>query len=1137
MDAIELARQRASELHDALVHLGEDPTKPYELVRREAGRRDIEVRAYRPGDSMLAGGRALYDADARTIRHEETGDAFLNAFLVAHEIGHAESGGEIKRSPTREVDWNRSADPAATGADRVIDYSRNARQEVQMDLFARELLFPRPLARRWHLDEGLSASQIADRLQAPYDLVAVQLFDALFLPPVPAVKTKPTKSKDLNPEQRDAAEYLGGSLLVKSGPGTGKTQTLVGRLEFLKKLEVDPESILVLTFSNKAAEEMSDRALAIWPEAAGAAWIGTFHSFGLDIVRRFHDRLDLPVEPRLIDSTQAIALLEDEFARLDLQHFKDLWDPTEKLRGILAAISRAKDEVVDAEAYLALSEAMRRSAETDQEIAAAERCIEIARVYEAYERLKASRGAVDFGDLMALPTKLLESERSVRDQLRVRYAHVLVDEYQDVNRASVRLLKALKPDGDGLWVVGDAKQSIYRFRGASSFNISRFGSEDFPGGQIKSLKTNYRSSQEICDQFVAFAQLGIVAAEPSVHAKAFRGKSGGKPIFVSVGTKDNEIDEVALRIRRAHAAGCAYRDQAVLCKGNDRVSELARGLEERGIPVLYLGPLFDRTEVKEVLAIVSLLTDPRAMGLACTSAMLEFAMMVDDVAKCVAHLAEVAKLQPLDWKTKLSGLTGLSEQGRSGLAAIVGALEGLSAQSTTWRAFATVFLDNTRLAARIAKRARQGEPLPAIALWQLQNFLRSVRIERKGYPVTDLLNHVRRLAILSDERELRDLPSAAQAHDAVRLMTIHGSKGLEFKALHLPSLTKASLPSSANSNPSLPPPDGMIEGGAHSGLAAQKEGHDEEQECLFFVALSRAEDQITMYAPSRQANGRRQSRSPFIDHIEAWFETRNPIADLVESQPRAEVVEVSFEVPLRLSPSQLALYEKCARRFLYAHVLKLGGRRSETAFMKMHSAVQAMVDELLAPEQGSPSATELGRLFGRHWAAHGPTDHGYAESYERAARRLIGFLVELRADEAPEPTESLELDVGDARIVVRPDERTRTGDRRLVLRRVRTGRRTYDATDTLDAAAYQLAAGPYGEIEFVFLSDESRALIEMSERKLNSRRERIEAAGTKIIAGEFPANAKQPSRTCPRCPYFFICSQPPTGRVTKNSLD
>ena len=1085
---------------------------------------------------MLSGGRALYDENAGTIRHEDTGDVFLNAFLVAHEIGHAEYGGHVELGPTHDVDLGRSADPAASGANRIVDYSRRSRQEVQMDLFARELLFPRALARRWHLDEGLSASQIADRLQAPYDMVAVQMFDGLLLPRVPSAEPKPRKSNALNPEQAEAARHLGGPLLLRAGPGTGKTQTLVGRLEYLKSQAVDPASVLVLTFSNKAAEEMSERALAIWPEAVGSVWIGTFHSFGLDIVRRFHDRLKLPGDPRLIDATEAIALLEEEFARLDLQHFKDLWDPTDKLRDILAAISRAKDEVVNAERYLALSKAMQRSARNAAEIAAAERCIEVSRVYETYENLKASRGAVDFGDLVALPTTLLEGDPLVRDQLRVRYAHVLVDEYQDVNRASVRLLEALNPDGDGLWVVGDAKQSIYRFRGASSVNISRFGETDFANGKIKNLKTNYRSYKEICDQFVGFAQQGMIAAEPNVQANAIRGKAGIGPVFVSVGTKDDEVDEIAARIHWAREDGFPYQEQALLCKGNDRLAVIARGLEERGIPVLFLGPLFDRPEVKEALAILSLLTDPRAMGLACTAAMQEFAMTTDDVAACAEYLAEASSLQPLDWTGRLCSLGDLSNCGRSGLTAIVGALGGLSAESTAWRAFASVYLDNTRLAAEVAKRAEEGRSLPAIALWQLQNFLRSVRIDRKGYPITDLLDHIRRLAILSDERELRELPAAARALDAVRLMTIHGSKGLEFKVLHLPSLTKASLPSSANINLGVASPDGMIDGASYSGVAAQKEGHKEEQECLFFVALSRAADRLFLYAPSRQANGRRQNRSPFIDRVAAGLVTERPIGESTQRVSRAEAVEVSVKVPLQVSPSELALYEKCPRRFFYARVLMLGGRRTETTFMKMHSAVQATVDDLLALGNRTLSETEMDALFGRHWVAHGPIDHGYAASYRRAGRRLIAFLVKLRAGETPEPKESFMRNIGDAQIVVHPDERTRTGDGRLVLRRVRTGRMTSGSTETLDAAAYQLAAGSHGEIEFVFLGDESRTSIKMTERKLATRKDRIEAAATAIRAGEFPPAPKQPSRTCPRCPYFFICTQPPSGRLTRTRL-
>ena len=291
---------------------------------------------------------------------------------------------------------------------------------------------------------------------------------------------------------------------------------------------------------------------------------------------------------------------------------------------------------------------------------------------------------------------------------------------------------------------------------------------------------------------------------------------------------------------------------------------------------------------------------------------------------------------------------------------------------------------------------------------------------------------------------------------------------------------------------------------------------------------------MNLYAPSRQAGDKKQNRSPFVDRIEAWLETQNPVADLAIRPSKAKVVEVSFEAPLWVSPSQLALYEKCPRRFLYAHVLKLGGCRTESAFMKMHTAVQATVDDMLVHEGGLLSQGDMDVLFGSHWAAHGPTDHNYANSYKRAARRLIAFLVELRAGETSEPKESFVLNVGNMRIIVQPDESTRTGDGRHVLRRIRTGHMTSNSTDTLEAAAYQLVEGTH--TEFVFLNDESRTSINMSKRKLNNRKDRINAAGLKIKDGEFPAKPKQPSRTCPQCPYFIICSPPPAGRLTKKSL-
>lgn len=1127
MDRIEAIRICAADLHDLRVSKGDDPKKPYEFVLAEAGARDLEVRRLPAGHPQLKGGKALLQRVSGTVLHEETGNTFLDAFLVAHEIGHHEFGGEVDIPPTIEIDPARSADPSSVGTDRVVDYSNRAREEVHMDLFAREFLFPRTLAWSWHVDDGLSADEIARTLDAPYPVVAVQLFDALLLPQSGPDEGAATTPKPLNEEQKRAAEHEGSALLLKAGPGTGKTQTLVGRLSVLKNRSVDPESILLLTFSNKAAGEMTDRAMAAWPEAAGSAWIGTFHSFGLDLLRRFHDRADLPPDPRLIDATEAIALLEDEFPRLRLKHFNDLWDPTDNLRSILSAISRAKDEVVDRHRYREMAQQMADVADTEEDKTAAEKCLEIASVYDLYEQLKADRGAVDFGDLVARPTALVESDEVVRSELQGRYEHVLVDEYQDVNRASVRLLRALKPDGANLWVVGDAKQSIYRFRGASSYNIDRFETEDFPGGMSLQLSVNYRSSQEICDAFSAFATTRMAAS--GFQARAFNGSNGATPSFVSVESKDHEIEEIAARITAACDDEVSFRDQAVICKGNARLAEIAAGLEKRGIPVLFLGPLFDRPEIKEALSLLSLVVDPRAMGLTCIASMSPFRMPIEDVAVAIETVRAAEKPLPLNWRTLLETASRISDGGRASAKALVNAFEGIEPTATAWQVITKIYLDRTRLAADIATQAREGNANPALALWQFQNFLRSALPEKSGYPIRDLLDHIRRLVILSDERDLRDLPAAAQSIDAVRLMTIHGSKGLEFKMLHLPSLTSGSIPRSAKQSRSLPPPDGMIEGPVFRGSDAIDEGHDEEQRCLFFVALSRAEDGLFLYAPNKKSNGHRQSRSTFVDDISGRLSDQKPISAVRGVVGEAERFTLEVDGVARISPSQLATFDKCPRRFFFAHVLRVGGRRLESAPMRMHNAVQAVVDELTARPEDTPDETEMRAIIEAAWVAHGPTEHGYASEYRQISDELLQFFVQLRQGERRQAPQSLSLRFEDAEVVVTAHEQIETGQS-TVFRRIRTGRKTNTALDALDAAAFQIAADGRGEAEFVYLTGGDRDRLGMPEGKINTRKKKIADAAISIIEGRFP-----PIRNdrCARCPYFFICNPPPPGILKK----
>ena len=1129
MDAVEVARQIAAQLHEKAVSAGHDPKDPYAFAVTEAGRRGIDVETTSPGASQLDGARAVFSSRDALILHENVGTRFEQAFLVAHEIGHAELGDDVPGERAFNIDPARPAEPSPVGHDRVVDYGRRQRREVQMDLFAREFLLPRSVLRTLHVDGGLSASEIAERFDAPFDVVAQQLLDALLLPAISTPSDPEPDPLPPNELQLAAAGHRGEAFLLEAGPGTGKTQTLAVRVEGLLHEGVDPRRILILTFSNKAAGEMSERIAEKHTEAAAAMWIGTFHAFGLDLLRRFHSELGLPQDPRLLDRTEAAELLENEFPRLELRHYRDLYDPTQNIADMLSAISRAKDEVVDAARYATLADAMLENA-TPEDRERAERCSEVARVYAEYERLKRGANCVDFGDLVLLPVLLLERHDAIRLHLQNAYDHVLVDEYQDVNRSSVRLLQALRPDGRNLWAVGDAKQSIYRFRGASSFNMARFGREDFPSGRRGRLELNYRSVPEVVDAFSTFAR-GMKAGGETSGLRPDRESSGSRPEFRTVERDESQTVALADNIEEMRREGHRYRDQAILCTGNERLSRLGHDLERLGVPVLLLGNLFARTEVKDLLSLLSILTDRWATGLVRMGTWPEFKMTLPDVAAVIDHLRSASRLPP-SWLADVDGIPGVSTEGRAALIRLADALRGFGQDASPWLSLATILLDRTRMAARLAASTNLAERIRGIAIWQLMNFLR-VQPAEQGLPITRLLDRIRRLVRLADDRDLRQLPAAAQGLDAVRLMTIHGSKGLEFPVVLLPGLNTGTIPRTARS-PSCPPPDGMVEGGERFALDVLRAAAAEEQECLFYVALSRARDRLFLYAPTHKANGHRWGHSRFVDELGASVDRRSVVPSRA-LLPAAETrpVDLAIEGGLRFAAPKIALYERCPRRFFYTHVLELGGRRTATAFMQMHEAVRTVAEELIA-DPVSVTDYDLCRRTTTAMAERGLAEHGYLDQLRALALNMLQFLVSSRKGQRTEAPVAISVRFGAEEILVSPDDVLVDPSGRRKLRRLRTGHsRSKDAEDVA-AAAFVLAARqafPDAVVELIYLSDEAVHEIDLLGKKLENRQTKLTTFLERIRQGHFPPNPSE--RTCPGCPSFFVCGPTPDGELQK----
>ncbi len=1146
MDTFEPIRLSAATLHEELVLAGANPLRPAELAAAASRRLGLELIWVPDGDPVLKGARALFDEQSGTICCEVTGTAADRALLAAHEIGHARIHTASSSCSGSDIDPSRSSESAPVGLQRVEDYGVRERRELQANVFAREFLLPRSEARHLYLDENLGATAIAERTELPINLIRQQLFDALLLPSPPAadgVDQKETVPEQLDPSQERAAVHRGSPFQLQAGPGTGKTRTLVKRVVSLLEEGIDPAAILVLTFSNRAAGELAERIVAVAPLATPSIWIGTFHAFGLDLIRRYHDRLGLSPTPPLFDRSDAIEVLKEILPTLPLVHYRNLWDPAMVLRDVVAAISRAKDEVVGPERYRVLAQAMLDLAGDDEAREAAAKCLEIASIYELYERALRDCGAVDFGDLIMRPTQLLESDAALRIAVQLRHRHVLVDEYQDVNRASARLLKTVAGDGKRLWVVGDSRQSIYRFRGASAANMAAF-SRDYQGVVVDQLSINYRSIEQIVKTFVNIApRMGASAGMLPLELQTQRGIGPARPEIRRYDTLDGEAAGIAASIRELEQAGIRLHDQAVLCRSNARLNEIATALEARGIPVLHLGNLFEREEVRDLLAILSLAVDPFGSGLVRLGTMSRYDLSLQDVYLVTRQLRQQAKPRALAALPDLAQTPGLSLTGVAAMTCLASDLAGIAASVSAWEFLSIYLLDRSSLVHEMTQSSSVQDRMRGVAVWQFLNFVRDQSPVGAGQPIQRTLERVRQLVLLAEERDLRQVPVGALHLDAVRLMTVHGSKGLEFDAVHLPGLTVASFPSS-NRGHRCPPPVGMIEGTEKLTVSeAGKQAHEHEEECLFFVALSRARTYLRLYLTRLQPNGKKRNPSPFLDWIAQGlvFEGGQPAmlsAPAAHDVPSAVIVNC----PLggHVTDSRLTAYEKCPRRFLYTHVLGLGGARKATAFSRTHDCLYELIRWLAnARGSGVPTLDAAEAAFEHIWQARGPIDHGFAEDYRRLASRLIAALLRSGAGYRFRKAEPLAIDLPSGRVMVEPNEIAHPPDGSVVLRRVRTGYRRSDEYDHLDYTLYHLAGrahfGSCFVVEAVHLTDETIEVVKITDQKVSNRRNLSDTMLADLAAGRYPR--EHDAVTCPRCPHYFLCPALPPGPITPLSKE
>lgn len=1125
MEGFDTVRALARRMHEEVCAQTGGKKSAAELLDGATAITKIARQPVPDDDPVLCGAEAVFDPSVPAIFFKMGVSVEQAAFYQAHEFAHYFLDSATGACSASDIDVTMPEEPIPLGVQRVEGYGPRERRECQANVFAREFLLPCGEVRRLFSKERLSAAQMAECLGVPIGLVHQQLSRALLVPEFEASSGPSRKAPALDASQRIAAEAKSGPHLIEAGPGTGKTQTLIARVDWLLSHGVDPSSILVLTFSNKAAEELRERVAVSAPDAAPAIWAGTFHAFGLEILRKFGDLEGLDLHVRLVDPGKALLLLEERLPSLPLKHYLNLYEPAFVLRDILAAVSRAKDELICPDEYREFGQKMLVVAGDDTDaFERAERVIEVADVFAIYEDILEEEGVVDFADLIAMPVKLLRKHPEVAEDLRKRYKWILVDEYQDVNRASGVLLKLLAGDGKTLWVVGDGRQSIYRFRGASPLNIRNF-EKDFPGASRLSLDVNYRSQEPVVSLLEAFATK-MRASMGGLSGKwtAKRGDQGGE-ILMEVAT-DLEAEAVGLaeEIRQRQSQGIAYRDQAVLCRSHNNLARFASRLEAQGIPVLYLGDLFERPEVRDLLALISLTCEPKRGGLLRVASFPEYNVSLED-ARAVLAFAESKNIYPLQAMARINEITTLTESGRQRLD-LLGSHLAFVQPGTSAAVLLSeyLFTQSRYLDTVLGDKSVAGE-CKRLAIFQLLQFAIEYKPVSGNNPRQQILQWIRHLETFGDGKQLRQMPSAADSIDAIRLLTVHASKGLEFDVVYLPALGTTMFPASRKYNP-CPPPDGMLS-------EDPKDSHAEEEECLFFVGMSRARDVLCLSRAEHYGVVRKTS--PLLMDIAAHLPSCpdgspswRDLGLLEKNEDALPHLATDYDVH---NSEDLDQYIKCPRAYLYQRILGLSGAREDSAYVQFHRAVYSVLRWMRGVEVETEVLYEDAEAkLDAAWEEIGPTDHPYAMVYREAANAIIKRAIARRVDvvELLDADWQVKLSAGNIR--VRPDHVERGVDG-WVVRRLRTGRPPKKVDEDIYAlyhyAAVQELEG--ARVEALFLTTGEIKPVPMSNKVIENRFKKYDQAIYGISAGCFPP--KPNDRTCPRCPQYFICPVVPATKL------
>lgn len=662
--------------------------------------------------------------------------------------------------------------------------------------------------------------------------------------------------KHLNESQREAVVYTTGPSLVIAGAGSGKTRVLTYKIAYLLQQGLPPQSILALTFTNKAAREMKERIAALTDtETARRLWMGTFHSIFSRILRYEADRIGYPHDFTIYDTADSKSLLRSIIKEMQLD------DKVYRLNMIQSRISNVKNALVTYKAYEQSKELIEHDMESKVPL--------VRDIYKRYQNRCQQAGAMDFDDLLLQTNILFRDHPDVLDKYRNFFQFVLVDEYQDTNFAQHLIVQRLCEKHQRICVVGDDAQSIYSFRGANIDNILQFKSQ-YPGCRIFKLERNYRSTQNIVNAANSLIHKNTKQIPKTVYSEK---EEGNKVCVFSSYSDYEEGYAVAGKINDMQLRNYEYADFAILYRTNAQSRILEEALRKRGIPYKIYGGLsfYQRKEVKDVISYLRLIVNPHdeeafkrvinypARGIGDTTLNKLITAATDNNVSLWTVLND-----PIGYALSInSGTAKKLSNFRELIQSFINRNEAHSAEEIT----AVVVKESGIVSVLFQDRSVEGISKQENLQELLKGISEFCELRREeGIEHVSLADFLSEVSLLTDQDNDKD-----EQANKVTMMTVHAAKGLEFKNVFVVGMEEDLFPSM---------------------MAKDNPRAVEEERRLFYVAITRAEQNcILTYAKSRYRNGQSTMCSPsrFLKDIDVKF--LNLPADAMAADTFAEARE------------------------------------------------------------------------------------------------------------------------------------------------------------------------------------------------------------------------------------------------------